>query len=238
MQFHLEDFNGPLDLLLALIAKNKMSIYDIEILTLIDQYLAIIGQPGPQLMDSTSEFITMAARLVQMKSQLLLPRSEEAARAREELTGLLVEYSACKRVAGQLGEMAKGIFIAVRAPMVVELDTEYRGRHQPQQLADAYRAMMGRSIARRVPRQEQFDELVAAPFVSVTGRIIHVLRGLVTGKINGLRELFHGSKSRSETVATFLAVLELMRGGRITIDDNERVIVQNVARKDKEYTGE
>lgn len=85
---------------------------------------------------------------------------------------------------------------------------------------------MGRSTARRVPKQEQFDELVAAPFVSVSSRVIHVLRGLVTGKVQKLKGLFAGARSRSETVATFLALLELVRGGRVEIDDEERLSVK------------
>ncbi|MFV0413877.1 MAG: segregation and condensation protein A [Oscillospiraceae bacterium] len=226
IQFHLEDFNGPLDLLLALISKNKMSIYDIEILTIIDQYLAIVDHLGPNAMESASEFIGMAAHLVQMKSFLLLPKSEEAERLREELTGLLVEYSACKQVAGQLGEMAKGVYIAVRRPAEIELDTVYTGRHQVQELAAAYSIMMGRSTARRLPRQEQFDEIVAAPFVSVSSRVIHVLRGLKTGALCRLQQLFVRCTSRSETVATFLALLELIRGGRVRIDEQEQLQLQ------------
>ncbi len=223
IQFHLEDFTGPLDLLLALVAKNKMSIYDIEILTLIDQYLEIVGEPGPDMLDSTSEFITMAARLVQMKSSLLLPRSEEADRMREELTGLLVEYGACKRVAETLREMAKGVYIAVRRPLAIEVDTTYHGSHDAAQLAEAFTSIRGRSAARRVPRAEQFDEIVAAPFVSVGGRVIHLLRSVVTGRAKRLKELFAHCRSRGETVATFLALLELIRGGRLEISPDESV---------------
>lgn len=221
VQFQLEDFEGPLDLLLALVAKNKKSIYEIEILTLIDQYLAIVGATGPEQLESTSEFISMAARLVQMKSYLLLPKSEEAERMREELTGLLVEYSACKQIAGRLGEMAKGIYTVVRQPAEIELDATYNGRHDVAELAAAFAAAMGRNTARRAPRQEQFDDLVAAPFVSVASRVVHVLRGLVTGRVNRLKGLFGQCRNRGETVATFLALLELIRGGRIEIDDTE-----------------
>ncbi len=226
IQFRLEDFEGPLDLLLALLAKNKMSIYDIEIVTLIDQYLEVVGEPGLYGMETASEFIGMAARLVQMKSTLLLPKSEEAERMREELTGLLVEYSACKLVAGQLKEMGEGVFITVRNPLEMEFDTTYTGTHNPQELAVAFASIMGRSNARRVPRQEQFEEIVAAPFVSVSGKVIHVLRGLVTGKIRWLQQVFRGSSSRSETVATFLALLELIRGGRIESNDGEEITLQ------------
>lgn len=225
IQFQIEDFSGPLDLLLALVQKNKMSIYDIEILTIIDQYLDIVENAGPEvdMMESSSEFIIMAARLVQMKSTLLLPKSEEAERMREELTGLLVEYSACKEVAAKLREMSMGIFMAVRKPMEIEFSSEYEGRHQPEELAAAHTHMLGRGKMRRAPQRERFDEIVAAPFVSVTGKVISVLRGLVTGKFNKLKQLFSNHGSRSETVATFLAVLELVRGGRLAIDEDESI---------------
>ncbi|MDL2254099.1 segregation/condensation protein A [Ruminococcaceae bacterium OttesenSCG-928-I18] len=219
LAFYTEDFEGPLDLLLALVNKNKMKIYEIEILTLIDQYLEVVGEPGPDQLDGASEFITMAAHLVQMKSSLLLPKSEEGERMKEELTGLLVEYSACKEVAARLGEMQGDVFIAVRKPAPFTPDTTYLMLHEKEELAAALAQSMGRRNLRRSPKREQFDEIVAAPFVSVSGRVIHVLRGLVTGRVRRLRELFAKSRSRGETVATFLALLELVRGGRIVIDD-------------------
>lgn len=225
VQFHLEDFEGPLDLLLTLVTKNKMSIYEIEIVTLIDQYLEVMGTLTPEALESASEFIGMAARLVQMKSYLLLPKSDEAERLKEELTGLLVEYSACKQVAAVLGEMAKGVHIAVRTPVEVEFDTAYTGVHVVAELTSAFTVLMGRSLARRVPRQEQFDEIVAAPIVSVASRVVHVLRGLATGKITGLRQLFRPQDSRGELVATFLAILELVRAGRVSINDDESMLL-------------
>ena len=121
--FKLEDFEGPLDLLLYLVSKNKMNIYDIEIVALIDQYVSMVNGLPVYQMESASEFIEMAARLVQMKSYFLLPKSEEAERMKEELTGMLVEYSACKEVAAQLRSMAEGVYTVVREPAEVELDT-------------------------------------------------------------------------------------------------------------------
>ena len=225
IQFHLEDFEGPLDLLLALVQKNKMSIYDIEILTLIDQYLQVVGEPGPGMMESASEFITMAARLVQLKSAMLLPRSEDAERMREELTGLLVEYSACKEVAGRLREMAEGVFVVARRPAVVELENTYRGRHALKELTSAFSGIMGRSAARRMPRVEQFDEIVTAPQVSVDSRAYFLLKGLRMGNFSHLKEAFAPcvGQGRSVAVATFLALLELIRNGRVVIDSEERL---------------
>ena len=116
LTFHLEEFDGPLDVLLYLVSKNKMNIYDIPILELIDQYTSLINGLQENRMEVASEFIEMAARLVQMKSFLLLPRSEEAERMKEELTGQLIEYSACKEVARQLGEQAASHCSFVRRP--------------------------------------------------------------------------------------------------------------------------
>ena len=91
LTFKLEEFEGPLDLLLYLVGKNKMDLHEIAILDLIDQYTAVINDLTDHRLDVASEFIEMAARLVQMKSYLLLPRSEEAERLKQELTGQLIE---------------------------------------------------------------------------------------------------------------------------------------------------
>ena len=226
LEIKLEVFEGPLDLLLYLVSKNKMNIYDIEIVALIDQYVSMVNGLPVYQMESASEFIEMAARLVQMKSYFLLPKSEEAERMKEELTGMLVEYSACKEVAAQLRSMAEGVYTVVREPAEVELDTEYRLRHDVYLLEEAYNALQGRSRQKQPPRQEQFEPLTTAPFVSVTSRIIHVLRGLMTGRVRRLRQLFVKEGGRSQTVATFLAVLELVRAGRIAIADDESLTVR------------
>ena len=110
LTFKLEDFEGPLDLLLYLVSKNKMNLYDINIMELINQYTAVIQTLQQDRLDVASEFIDMAAHLVQMKSALLLPRTPEAERMKEELTGRLIEYSACKAVAAHQGSPARGLF--------------------------------------------------------------------------------------------------------------------------------
>ena len=216
LTFKLEDFEGPLDLLLYLVSKNKMNIYDVNIVALIDQYLIVIRSVDDRL-DAGSEFIEMAARLVQMKSFFLLPKSEEAERIKAELTGMLVEYSLCKQVAAQLRTMADGVYTAVREPADVDLDPAYRLHHDVYVLEEAYNSLQGRGLRRRAPDPERFEPIVQAPFVSVNARILYVLRSLKTGRRERLSELFDKNAGRSQTVATFLAVLELMRGGRVTI---------------------
>lgn len=223
LTFRLTDFEGPLDLLLYLISKNKMKIADIEIVSLIDQYLEIVNGPQGASLESTSEFIEMAARLIYMKSVFLLPRSDEQDQLREELTGQLVEYAACKRMAQRLGSMAEGLFLAVRQPMEIDPDMTYRIRHDPSELERAYGSLMGGSKRREQPTQERFEPLVAAPFVSVASRVVYVLRNLVKGRVRHLSALFRRSADRSENIGTFLAVLELLKAGRISLDENERL---------------
>ena len=90
LTFKIEDFEGPLDLLLYLVGKNKMNLYEINIMELIEQYTAAIQTMQADHIELSSEFIDMAAHLVQMKSALLLPRSPEAERMKAELTGRLI----------------------------------------------------------------------------------------------------------------------------------------------------
>ena len=106
LTFHLEDFDGPLELLLALVAKHKMDLHNIPILELIDQYTRTVEQADPDP-ETASAFIEMAAHLVEMKSYLLLPRSEEGERMKQEFTGRLIEYDQCRRMAAQLREKAE-----------------------------------------------------------------------------------------------------------------------------------
>ena len=221
LTFRLENFEGPLDLLLALISKNKMDLHDIPVFELIEQYTGVIRTVQAQQMDVASSFIEMAAHLLEMKSYLLLPRSEEAERMKQELTGQLIEYDQCKKMAAKLREMGEGTFMAVRRPVELDFNTEYTLRHEPQLLVDAWDALRGRGARRRAPDAERFDPIVTAPFVSVSSRVVHVLRGLVSGRLRSLRQLFRPMDSRSTTVATFLAVLELVRFGRLEIGEDE-----------------
>lgn len=220
LTFHVEDFEGPLDLLLHLVGKNKMNLYDINIMELIEQYTAAIATMQQDHMELSSEFIDMAAHLVQMKSALLLPRSPEAERMKAELTGRLIEYSVCKKVAAALGSRARDLYTAVRAPMPLEGSAEYSRPQDPDKLVQAWFNLMGRSLRRRKPQQERFEPLVTAPFVSVASRVAHVLRGLLRGSLYRMGQLFSREESRSTNVATFLALLELIRAGRIKVDDS------------------
>ena len=221
LTFHLEDFDGPLELLLALVAKHKMDLHNIPILQLIDQYTRTVEQADPDP-ETASAFIEMAAHLVEMKSFLLLPRSEEGERMKQELTGQLIEYDQCRRMAALLRAKGEAAPVFVRRPMEVEWDNTYALHHAPQILADYWQALAGRTKTRRVPTQQQFEPLVTAPMVSVTSRVVYILRRMLGGTVAKMEQLFSRSQSRSTNVATFLALLELVRGGRIALDDRNQ----------------
>lgn len=225
--FHLEDFDGPLELLLALVSKHKMDLHNIPILTLIDQYTQTVDaarQAGPEV---ASAFIEMAARLVEMKSFLLLPRSEEGERMKEELTGQLVEYDQCRRLAENLRRRAEQTALFARQPLVLEWDDTYTLHHPAQMLVDSWQALNGRAVVRPAqPTPQQFEPVVAAPQVSVVSRVVHILRRLVGGGAARLGQLFTPRQSRSANIATFLALLELVRGGRVQLDDGGAVTLR------------
>ncbi len=216
LTFHLKDFDGPLELLLTLVQQHKMDLHDIPILALIDQYTQVVADARRQEPEVASSFIEMAARLVEMKSWLLLPRSQEAEQLKQELTGRLIEYDRCRRLAAELAAGARGVERYTRPPAALPAADLYPLRHAAQTLADCWAAMAGRARP-QPPRPEQFEPLVAAPFVPVESRVVYILRGLTTGRVGRLNQLFRKSDSLSATVATFLAVLELVRAGRVEI---------------------
>lgn len=216
LTYKLDAFEGPLDLLLYLIRKNKLHICDIPIAELLDQYMAQIHAAREQDMDVASEFLEMASRLVYMKTLSLLPRPEEADQLKAELSGQLLEYEACKRVALLLGRQLR-VDSFIREPEEVEPDTTFRRHIAPQRLLRAYYDAAGKRAVPR-PTQASFAGIVSHRVVSVASQIVNVLRRLWRPGRVRLHSLFAGRGDRSEVVASFLAVLELVRGGRLRVE--------------------
>lgn len=225
LSFKIADFEGPLDLLLHLISKHKMDIYDIQIVALVEQYLEYLRSAQIQDMDIASEFLEMASRLVYIKSVSLLPKYEEDAQElKQELTGQLLEYQACKEAAARLAQQNHLGDIFVRRPATIEVDMAYRRHHEPQQLLRAYILAAGKSQRRLPPPQEAFTGIVNRRFVSVKSKIISVLRKLYKKERVPFQSLFTQAQDRSELVATFLAVLELVKNKRITVSENSKQV--------------
>lgn len=240
ISFKLEVFEGPLDLLLHLISKHKLNINDIPIVTLLDQYLEYIGRMSEQDMEIAGEFLEMAARLVYIKTVSLLPKHEEAEQLKKELQGRLIEYSLCKKAAEIMRERYIGNVNAVRKPMAVEFDNTYSVIHEPQILIDTYLNISTRPPEEQI-KTETFNTITKKAIVSVTTKIIYVLRKLYKTGQCLMEGLFDGMTNRSERVATFLAVLELTKSGRIMLNDDNTVITFNrehIQREDTENDGQ
>lgn len=218
LTYHFDVYDGPLDLLLTLVIKNKIDIYDISIADLLDQYMEQIERMREQDMDIASEFLEMASRLVYIKSAMLLPKYEEEAEdLKKELTGQLLEYQLCREVARMLNTMYD-FDTFTKAPSKVEFDLTYNRIHESADIAAAYVSAVGRGRRRLPPDRSAFSGIVEKKIVSVSSRIIHVMRRLWHGRTVSYGELFEASNGKSELVATFLAVLELVKGKRVRID--------------------
>lgn len=229
LSYRLEGFEGPLDLLLYLISKHQLNIYDINLTELLRQYTAHIRAMEAADMEVASEFLEMASRLVYLKTVSLLPKHDEAEQLREELTGELLEYQTCRRMAGVLGGMTQGFGCFVRPPEPVPVDKTYARRHEAALLMDSYLAAAGRGQRRLPPPTTVFSKIVAKKIVSVSSRIVHLMRGLWNGQKQRFSTLFRQAESRSELVATFLAVLELVKARRVTVSgEGEEATVQIV----------
>ena len=193
LSYKTDVFEGPLDLLLHLIEKNKLNIYDILISELLDQYMEQIDLMQQQDLDIAGEFLAMASRLIQIKSAMLLPKYEEAEEMRKELSGQLIEYRKCKRVAAMLQSR-------------VSFDSFCR---EP--------AKIKAGKLRIPPPKDAFSGIVARRIVSVSSKIYSVIRKLRRTESRPYREMFDDAADRSELVATFLAILELIKGKRVRV---------------------
>lgn len=224
ISYKLSEFEGPLDLLLHLISKNKLNIYDIEISVLLDQYMEHIDKMKEKDMDVASEFLEMAARLVHIKTVSLLPKHKESEELKKELSGELIEYQECKKVAQiLLDNISFDSF--TRKPADIDYDMSYRRNHSLKEIYNAYLNVVGKNERKLPVKREEFSVIVSRKIVSVSSRIIFVLRKL--WKVKELRydTLFENADNKSELVATFLAVLELVKGKRLCVKGDEHNVM-------------
>lgn len=230
LNYKLEVFEGPMDLLLHLISKHKLNINDIPIVELVNQYLDYVRQMEAADFDVAGDFLEMAARLIYIKTVSLLPRHEEAEKLKTELTGELIEYRDCKLMAEKLSKQTDGFNRFVREPQPGYVNYDYERFHEGEELLNAYISAAGRAQRKLPPPVDSFKAIVARKFVNVASKISTVMRKLWSGKKVKFLKLFDGAQSRSDIVATFLAVLELAKTKKISIEgavDNPDVQIIN-----------
>lgn len=218
-----EDFDGPLDLILHLLSKNKVEIEDIQISSLLEQYLAWMARRKELDLEVASEFVTMAAHLTYIKSRMLLSiHDEEAASEMELLIASLEErrrqedYARVKDVTGELGRRyAVGRDLLTKTPEAVQSDRTYRYSHDRADLRRAMGAVLERRGNRLPPPVMAFQGIVGREPYPVSEKARAIVERLIQFGVARFRALFRGSRSRSEIVAAFLAILELCKAGRI-----------------------
>ena len=220
ISFKLEVFEGPMDLLLNLISKHKLNIYDIEISSLLEQYLAYLDQCREQDLELAGDFLEMAARLIYIKTASLLPRPEDAQKEKQALQGALIEYALCKQAAQALAQRFVGGQIFTRPPMQVEVSPAYARTHLPCVLLETWNTMGQKRFAPQENARERLQRVVTRPVVSVMSKVVYVMRKVYHDEHVYFGALYADVRERSARVALFLAVLELTKHGRIGISED------------------
>ena len=224
-----EDFNGPLDVILLLLSKNKIEIQDISISSILEQYLAYLDEMKRMDMEIASEFIAMASHLMYIKTKMLLSAAEQAEALSEmELLIRSLEERQRKDAYEKIKESVKflegrndlGLGLFVKEPEPLKKDESYRYQHAPEDLIAAMSAMAERS-QQQLPPMASFGGIVGKEPYPVTRKAAEVLKRLISHGVTKFLNLFRGAKTRSEVVATFLAVLELCRLRSVSIGDGD-----------------
>lgn len=221
MTFRLESFEGPLDLLLHLIQKNKVSIYDIPITEILSQYMEILHQAQSADMDVAGDFIAMAAQLVFIKSKMLLPvhDDEQEEDPRAQLVEMLLEYQRIKEVTPFFRAQSEiGRDIYTKSPEIMERSQKIFYRNSLEDLTRAARNMLQRIQRRMPPPVSAFTGIVGREPAPVSNKITEILKKFLIHTRLRFKRLFDDAANRSEIVATFLAVLELSKNRNILIE--------------------
>ena len=225
----MEDFEGPLDVIFLLLSKNKIEIQDVSITAILEQYLAYLDEMKRLDMEIASEFITMASHLMLIKTKMLLSAAEQA-EAESELN--LLRQSLIER---QRKEAIEQIRIAItwleprneigrclftKEPEPLRKDQTYRYQHEVNDLLRSLDEIAERNQQRLPPPTVNFKGIVGKERYPVTKKATEVVRRLILRGVERLKNLFKGNKSRSEIVATFLAVLELCKTNSVNLEDD------------------
>ena len=225
----MEDFEGPLDVIFLLLSKNKIEIQDVSITAILEQYLAYLDEMKRLDMEIASEFITMASHLMLIKTKMLLSAAEQA-EAESELDQLrqsLIERQRREAIEGvrtavtwlePRNEIGRCLF--VKEPEPLRRDQTYRYQHDTRDLLRALDMIAERNQRQLPPPTVNFKGIVGKEPYPIGRKTGEVLRQLLLRGMEKLKNLFKGNRSRSEIVATFLAVLDLCKSNSVTLEDD------------------
>jgi len=225
----MEDFEGPLDVILELLSKNKIEIQDVSITAILTQYLAYLEEMKRLDMEIASEFITMASHLMLIKTKMLLSAAEQA-EAESELDILRQSLMERKRKEAMeqiriaitdlepRNEIGRNLF--TKEPEPLKREQGYRYKHDVRDILRALDMITERNERQLPPPTINFKGIVGKEPYPIGKKTGEVLRQLVLRGVERMKNLFRGNKSRSEVVATFLAILDLCKTNAVTLEDD------------------
>ena len=229
ISYKLEKFEGPLDLLLHLIEKNKIDIYDIPIVEITKQYLDYVNQMEKEDLNIVSDFLVMAATLLDIKSRMLLPALEveedgEETDPRAELVARLLEYKKYKLLAQELAEMEdQAGDVLFKKPTVPREVAKYEPPIDLDQMLDGltlaklqriFDSVMRRQKEKVDPIRSKFGTIKREP-ISLETKIMDVMHYARKHRKFSFRQMLERQRDKLEVVVSFLAILELMKIGKI-----------------------
>ena len=217
LSYKLEKFEGPLDLLLHLIEKNKVSIYDIPIFEITNQYMEYVNAMEEENLDIVSEFLVMTATLLDIKSRLLLPAEKDEngdeIDPREELVTRLVEYKTYKSLGEQLKSTIPDEVSKYEPPVNVQ---DMLSKVTLERLQEIYRMVTRRQVDKIDPVRSKFGNIEKDP-VRLSQKLALVYEYAQQKKHFSFRGLLQKQYTKADVVVTFLACLELIKIGRLTV---------------------
>lgn len=222
----LENFEGPLDLLVHLIDKNKMDIYDINLSEITDQYIEYINEMEKMNLEVTSEFLVMASTLLYLKSKNLLPNQEndEQELTEEELLQRIIDYKKYKEITKMLKEMYKNSNTVIfKTPEQIELPKQkLEKEYKKEIIAEMYADIIERSAERLNKNAKNIEKIAITETYTVADKVKVMFKELLHNKKFVFNRLFPSKKcSRPEIVTAFSGLLELSRRSKVLTSQPE-----------------
>ena len=223
LTYRIEQFEGPLDLLLSLIQKNKVNIEDIPIALICDQYLAYIKEAQSMDMELAGEFIVMASELMRIKSSMLLPRIQPDEKdPRADLAEALLRYQQAKQAVQKMTPLYQ-IYSGrmVKDTDEISVDTSYVADQDVTALCLAVRRIIAANESRPRVEKQVFAPMIAKPIVPVEVKIVGILHHIGKKRNPSMKELLSDATSLPDLIAIFLGILELIKVRKILIEEDE-----------------
>ena len=214
----IEQYEGPLDLLLALIAKHKIDIFDIPISDIARQYVEYLDAMRELDMEIASEFIVMAAELMLIKSRMLLPRDEKSEDPRAPLVDALLEHQRAKAAAEFLRGQSEGHYDTFTKPADEPPKGDYSRGHAVELLTEAFLRIADRIAMKREQVEPELFKRIEERYYTVAEKTSAIISKLEQVGACRFDELFVRVTSRGEAVAVFLALLECVRDGYVDVE--------------------